>query len=242
MLHDLLTRGLDDKGELRDPIRHPEQFKDSPLGKIPKGWKVRSMEELTLKIVDGVHHTPNYVATGIPFIVITDLTSNNRITFQNTRFISEKDHLNFIKRADPQPGDVLVTKDGTLGVARLVPFNAPGFSIFVSVAMLRPNLKECCPDLIRSFFDSDDFLIQLRTLSAGSGLAHIHLEHFRKFQIRRPPIDEQVNIFKITQKQDDLLKNVLDDLKKLNLLKQALMQDLLTGKVRVPENMMEAMP
>ena len=36
LLHDLLTRGIDDNGELRDPVRHPEQFKDSPLGRIPK--------------------------------------------------------------------------------------------------------------------------------------------------------------------------------------------------------------
>ncbi len=34
LLHDLLTRGLDEHGQLRDPVAHPEQFKDSPLGRI----------------------------------------------------------------------------------------------------------------------------------------------------------------------------------------------------------------
>jgi len=38
LLHDLLTHGIDEHGELRDPIRHPEQFKDSLLGRIPKEW------------------------------------------------------------------------------------------------------------------------------------------------------------------------------------------------------------
>ena len=42
LLHDLLTRGIDDNGELRDPDRHPEQFKDSPLGRIPREWEVGS--------------------------------------------------------------------------------------------------------------------------------------------------------------------------------------------------------
>ena len=37
LLHDLLTRGLDEHGQLRDPIAHPEQFQDSPLGRIPRG-------------------------------------------------------------------------------------------------------------------------------------------------------------------------------------------------------------
>ena len=40
LLHDLLTRGLDENGQLRDPVAHPEQFQDSPLGRIPKEWKV----------------------------------------------------------------------------------------------------------------------------------------------------------------------------------------------------------
>ncbi len=39
LLHDLLTRGLDAQGRLRDPIAHPEQFKDSPLGRIPREWE-----------------------------------------------------------------------------------------------------------------------------------------------------------------------------------------------------------
>lgn len=39
LLHDLLTRGMNDNGELRDPDRHPEQFRDSPLGRIPKRWR-----------------------------------------------------------------------------------------------------------------------------------------------------------------------------------------------------------
>lgn len=40
LLHDLLTRGLDEEGRLRDAIARPEQFKDSPLGRIPKDWEV----------------------------------------------------------------------------------------------------------------------------------------------------------------------------------------------------------
>src|SRR5690606_33484545 len=50
LLHDLLTRGIDDNGELRDPERHPEQFRDSPLGRVPRGWMVSRLEnQLTLQ-------------------------------------------------------------------------------------------------------------------------------------------------------------------------------------------------
>jgi type I restriction enzyme S subunit len=46
LLHDLLTRGIDENGELRDPERHPEQFKDSELGRIPREWTIKSLEHL----------------------------------------------------------------------------------------------------------------------------------------------------------------------------------------------------
>jgi type I restriction enzyme, S subunit len=46
MLHDLLTYGLDKDGKLRDPIAHPEQFKDSELGRIPKEWEVAEIAQL----------------------------------------------------------------------------------------------------------------------------------------------------------------------------------------------------
>lgn len=47
LLQDLLTRGLDENGQLRDPIAHPEQFKDSPLGRIPKEWEVRCIKDVS---------------------------------------------------------------------------------------------------------------------------------------------------------------------------------------------------
>ncbi len=46
LFHDLLTRGLDQNGQLRDPIAHPEQFQPSPLGPIPKEWRVAELREV----------------------------------------------------------------------------------------------------------------------------------------------------------------------------------------------------
>ena len=46
LLHDLLTRGIDENGELRDPEAHPEQFKDSPLGRIPREWRLAKLGDI----------------------------------------------------------------------------------------------------------------------------------------------------------------------------------------------------
>jgi type I restriction enzyme S subunit len=58
LLHDLLTRGFDEHGQLRDPIAHPEQFQDSPLGRIPRGWCFSKFE----KVLEGIDagKSPDY--------------------------------------------------------------------------------------------------------------------------------------------------------------------------------------
>ena len=231
LMQDLLTKGIDENGVIRSEDIH--KFKDSPLGRIPVEWEVERLEALTTKIVDGVHHTPKYLSEGIPFITITDITAGEGISFENVRFISPADHAIFVKRADPRPGDVLVTKDGTLGVARVVTTDGPEFSIFVSVAQIRPKKDVCTPELIWSFFESGEFRIQLGGLSAGTGLAHIHLEHFREFKLRRPPYEEQLRIFDFITKQYSVLSENMTSLRKLHSQKRGLMHDLLTGTVRV---------
>ncbi len=71
LLHDLLTRGLDEHGQLRDPIAHPDQFQDSPVGRIPRPWEARTLAGLCSYIGSGV--TPRggqdvYTREGVVFI------------------------------------------------------------------------------------------------------------------------------------------------------------------------------
>jgi type I restriction enzyme S subunit len=231
LMQDLLTKGIDEHGNVRFDVLHG--FKDSPLGRIPKAWEVYTLEQLTTKIVDGVHKKPEYVEFGVPFITISDLTTIDEIDFSSVRYITEKDHNEFKKRADPCAGDVLVTKDGTLGVARIVPEGGPEFSIFVSVAQLRPNRHLCLPELIWAFFDSGNFEVQLGALSAGTGLRHIHLEHFRQFRIATPRIEEQQRMFCALNAHAEYLRCETVRLEKLKRAKQGLMQDLLEGKISV---------
>lgn len=231
LMQDLLTRGIDEDGNLREPDTH--EFKGTPLGIIPKEWEIYRLEDLTTKVVDGVHHTPKYVDYGIPFVTVKNLTKTSTIDLQDVNYISEDDHRLFLNRTDPQPGDILVTKDGTLGTAKIVPEQFPPFNIFVSVALLRPDFTRCISELIWLFFESGFFEAQLSYLSAGTGLKHIHLEHFREFKIATPPLEEQSHIANVIKKQDQKLSTEYLQLRKLQQLRAGLMQDLITGKVSV---------
>jgi len=92
LLHDLLTCGLDPSGQLRDSIAHPEQFQDSPLGRIPKKWTTPTLVHLCSHIGSGV--TPRggqdiYTARGVLFIrSLSTGCSLTMLPTSRTRFTS----------------------------------------------------------------------------------------------------------------------------------------------------------
>lgn len=155
------------------------------------GWSVKRLSEVTHKIVDGVHKTPKYTKTGVPFLTVENMTSGPGIDFSSTRFISERDHREFIKRTDSKKGDVLVSKDGTLGVPRLVDTDME-FSIFVSVALLKPIHEVIRSELICHYIESSIFKKHVLMHASGSALKHIHLVDFKSAPIPFPDdLEEQ---------------------------------------------------
>lgn len=196
--------------------------------------KTIRLESVTSKIVDGVHHTPTYVDSGVPFLTVENLTRSPGISLTPCRYVSDRAHNEYRNRIEPLAGDVLVSKDGTLGVARLVPGGFPTASVFVSVAVLRPRTQVLRGDFLRLFFDTGEFRRQLRTLSAGSGLQHIHLEHFRQFSIPNLDVAKQGVIASTIARFDERLAAERSILEKLKLERVGLTAELLTGRVRVP--------
>jgi type I restriction enzyme, S subunit len=143
-----------------------------------------------LKISDGVHKKPSYVPAGIPFITVKNLTEGTDISFRETKFITERDHLEFIKRTHPERGDVLITKDGTIGVARIVQDDRV-FSIFVSVALVKMVLPAIA-DFFTLCINSN--AIRDTIIPKGAALKHLHLVDLRKLPLPVPPLAEQRRI------------------------------------------------
>ena len=152
--------------------------------------QVASLKSLSTKIVDGVHHTPEYVQSGVPFITVENLTRGSGIDFGDTRFVSEKDHREFIKRAHPEKDDVLISKDGTLGVPRVVDTDRE-FSIFVSVALVKPKRDLLNAWFLRFYFESSLFRRHIASRVSGSALKHIHLVDLRESPVPLMTIDDQ---------------------------------------------------
>lgn len=156
----------------------------------PMGWQWARAQELSLKISDGVHKKPNYVPAGIPFITVKNLTEGSTISFRDTKFITQIDHEEFTKRTDPELGDVLITKDGTIGVARVIEDSRP-FSIFVSVALVKMVFPSIAPFLALCM---NSEVIRSTIIPKGAALKHLHLVDLRRLPLPVPPLAEQGRI------------------------------------------------
>lgn len=170
--------------------KEPEPVDTEGLPELPEGWCWASVDELSTKVVDGVHKKPEYVPSGVPFLTVRNLTAGPGISFAETSFVTEADHLEYFRRANPEKGDILITKDGTLGVTRLIETDAV-FSIFVSLALVKPVL----PDMgryLETAFQAPHF--QGSVTHTGTGLQHIHLGDLRVAALPIAPLAEQIAI------------------------------------------------
>jgi len=184
-----------DTGKKVKPVRVITKDELDELPKLPEGWTIARMEELSTKVVDGVHKKPNYVPSGVPFITVRNLTAGKGISFENLNYITSFDHKEFCKRANPELGDILITKDGTLGVVRVIKTDKQ-FSIFVSVAMMKPIKKYSNSDYLKYFLESPIGQKQATNIGKGSGLKHLHLENLREMVFYLPSLPEQQEIIR----------------------------------------------
>lgn len=224
LLHDLLTRGIDEAGQLRDPIRQPEQFQNTPLGKVPKEWKVKPLGSLC-DLLNGLAFKPSdWTTTGRPIIRIQNL--NGGLDF------------NYYKLPVPEkyvipPGTLLFSWSGNRGTS-FGPFIWPG-----PTGLLNQHIFRVYPaENVRMrwfYYALDDVRQRVERAAHGAiGLVHVRRSDLVKYLVGRPEPDEQERIEVAMQHHDARARSEEDTLRKLTLMKQGLMHDLLTGRVRVP--------
>jgi type I restriction enzyme S subunit len=148
----------------------------------------------------------------VPFVTVRNLTAGPGISLSDLNYITQEDHEQYIKRANPEEGDILVSKDGTLGVIRVIKTKAT-FSIFVSVALVKPVLKEMS-DFLGWALSSPR--VQAQMIPKGSGLQHIHLEDLRADCVPVPPLAEQKEIVAEVESRLSVIEE-LDSIVQANL-------------------------
>ena len=108
---------------------------DIYLPDIPNEWQYIQMGDIAWSIKDGPHYSPEYVEEGIPFITGGNVRPTG-VDFENAKKITKELHEELSKRCHPEKGDMLYTKGGTTGIARVNTYDVE-FSVWVHVAVIK---------------------------------------------------------------------------------------------------------
>ncbi|MFM7946396.1 restriction endonuclease subunit S [Hafnia paralvei] len=204
------------------------------LGEVPEHWVPSRLKYHTRQIVDGAHFTPTYTEIGIPFLRVTDIQDES-INFDNIKFIPEHEHKELIKRCKPESGDLLLSKNGTIGVPKLITWNWE-FSIFVSLCLIK--FKETLtPEYSEYFFKSHEIKEQISGLVKQSTVINLHLDKIQNFWFCIPSLEEQWKIVNFLNEQTKTLDGLVESAEVAIQLMQerrtALISAAVTGKIDV---------
>ena len=243
MLHDLLTLGLDENGALRDPIRHPEQFKDSPLGRIPKEWEVVPLSTCLDFVTSGSRGWAQYYATqGALFIRIGNLTREHvNLLLDDVVYVHPPQGTEGA-RTKVLAGDILVSITADIGIIGCVPEGIGEAFVNQHIALVRAK-KEFNSRWIAHYLASPFYQQHFAQFNDGGAKAGMNLTSVGNLPVPIPRRkNEQDEIVESIDQIDLEIKNCGEELRKLAHFKQGLMHELLSGQVRVPLHLLEAMP
>jgi type I restriction enzyme S subunit len=232
LLHDLLTRGLDENGQLRDPIAHPEQFKDSPLGRIPKEWEYGPLKEF-VDFMPGFGFPLEFQGQTdgeFPFFKVSDmeLAENNRYMIKANNYVNQK----------------MVLKQGW----KLIPGEAVVFAkVGAALLLNRRRITTCSclvdnnmmaavtkKDIINRFLYWWMTCLDFGQFVQTTALPSVNQTQLGQVLIAFPKSkEEQLQIVSSIDLNDTLIEKEMIFLTKLKSIKKGLLHDLLTGKVRV---------
>ena len=224
MINKLLTKGIDHK-----------KFIDTDIGIIPDNWKLKKMSDIA-DIIDPhpSHRAPPINLDGIPFIGIGDVEENGNILFRNVRKVSTKFFNEHNKRYQLTKNTIGFGRVASIG--KIIDFRNYSEKIIISptIAIIEP--KEIIKSYVINTLKSNFIKKQIKFLITGSTRSSLGIMLIRNLLVPVAPIIEQRKISLILDSIDEVIKKNSDKLRKINFFKKSLMQDFLTGKVRVQVN------
>ncbi len=185
------------KKKKADDERHAPVFvpKEEQPYEVPANWRWVYLQDVCLiPITDGTHQTPTYcdASTGVPFISAKDVIGGN-INWNDIKYITTDLHKTLHLRIAPQVNDILLAKNGTTGVAAIVNTERI-FDIYVTLALLRPNMDVVSPNYLLNIINSLVCKNQFDEHLTGIGVPNLHLRDIKRTVIPLAPIREQYRI------------------------------------------------
>lgn len=211
-------------------------YKQTEIGLIPEDWEVKNInKECTIKARIGWQglKSTEYLDSGDYILVTGTDFDSGFINWKSCSYVT-KWRFDQDKNIQIKQGDVLITKDGTIGkVAFLNEIPMQG-TLNSGVFVIRPKNPDKMDSVFLSLiFKSFWFDAFLEQITSGSTIVHLYQKDFVKFNFPLPSKEEQTAIANVLSSMDKEIETLNTKLEKYRNLKTAMMQQLLTGKIRL---------
>jgi type I restriction enzyme S subunit len=163
------------------------------LNDLPQRWETRFLKHKLRKITDGAHVSPDTSESAYPFVSTVDI-QNGTINFESCLQTSAENYSMLSSQGcRPKVGDVLFSKDGTVGRTALIFFDKD-FVVASSLIILTPQQAEVFPGFLDFMLRSHFVLEQINSFVKGSALKRVSLLNIKKVIGVFPPVEEQIRI------------------------------------------------
>ena len=231
LMQDLLTNGIDEHGKIRSEKTH--HFKTENGLRVPKEWSVTTLEQLTGSVITyGIVQAGPHTFDGIPYIRTGDMSGDSLYIdnlLRTTNIIASR-----FFRSQVEEGDIVFALRATIGKVLIVPKELNGANLTQGTARIAPNLEKITSLYLLWAMRMFYFKNQILKTQKGTTFSEITLGDLRQMLITHPNhLDEQNRITSLIEEQETTIQLYKSSLSKLQSLKTGLMQDLLSGKVRI---------
>lgn len=236
LMQDLFRYGIDENGQIRSEKTH--KFKDSPFGRIPEEWKVKRFSELNIEVIDGDRGEKyptekELLGDGYCVFLNNKNIENGKFIFDTTQFISEEKDKK-LRKGKLFPEDIVITTRGTVG-------NISYFDKATKFKIIRINsgmiiIRNYQTNFMPIFFLNlwnYIFEKQYSLFQSGSAQPQLPIRILNYFHFIKPEVPEQSRIAYILSQANETIEKEVKYKRKLISLKRGLMEDLLSGKLRV---------
>jgi len=207
-----------------------KKMKEAILNSIQSN-NIVSLNDLCEFIKDGTHGSHKDVEDGIPLLSAKDIENGKLRIPDNCRRISEEDYKKIHKNFKIKKGDILLTIVGTIGKTAIVETENK-FTLQRSVAIIRPK-KYINGKYLYYYLGTKFYLRQLLFESNESAQSGVYLGSLAKSKVIKLEKDMETKFITVLEILDRKIEIITRNIEEYNKLKQGLMQQLLTGKIRV---------
>lgn len=213
----------------------PPGYKRTEVGVIPQDWTVRTIAEVA-SVKTGPFgsalHERDYVQDGTPIITVEHL-SELGVVHENLPCVSDSDRAR-LKNYGLRQNDIVFSRVGSVDRNSLISKAEDGWLFSGRLLRIRVSNASAYPPFLSYYFHFEPFKQRVREVAVGQTMASLNTQILNSIKIVLPTPAEQRAIAEALSDVDGLLGTLEALIAKKRAIKQAAMQQLLTGKTRLP--------